>query len=506
MKSLSLHTEKDNRKKTSSQISKKFGSGRFFEAAIESLTLALSQEVSEECEFAEYEKMLLEICNEASRRILSARLENISRQYQKDYLLIDGARYTRHSIGEVEYHSLCGSMKIERYTYRETAVRNGPTVVPMELAAGLIERATPALAFRAALGDAQCPGRHWEEQLRASYREPPSRSTLERMAKKIGDKVKQTTPEILPVVRGEEELHRDAIALSVGLDRTTIPMEEKLRRGDIRDPSLKRRKKPYIRKPPAPVEVNYRMGYVGTVSIIGEDGESIKTNRYGCSADVDPEYILKMMMDDLIHIQAQRKRYGLSNLPIGIIQDGAPEMWNLIEGAANRAFPGKHFHKGIDRFHLMERLAESLKALRDPFSRDRDVTLNEWRMKLETDDNAIDEIERQLIKETRSDKRRKQLNAAKAEILRTHLTYIKNNKHLMRYASLRKKGLPTGSGATEGACKSLIMIRAKGCGQRWHSRGINAVLTLRGLYLSDRLPLFWKTMCNQKTFNFQEAA
>ena len=35
------------------------------------------------------------------------------------------------------------------------------------------------------------------------------------------------------------------------------------------------RKKPYVRKQPEPVEVNYRMGYVGTVSVIGaEDGES----------------------------------------------------------------------------------------------------------------------------------------------------------------------------------------------------------------------------------------
>ena len=38
-------------------------------------------------------------------------------------------------------------------------------------------------------------------------------------------------------------------------------------------------------------------------------------------------------------------------------------------------------------------------------------------------------------------------------------TYIKNNKQYMRYASLRKSGIPTVSGATEGACKSLVMIR-----------------------------------------------
>ena len=43
----------------------------------------------------------------------------------------------------------------------------------------------------------------------------------------------------------------------------------------------------------------------------------------------------------------------------------------------------------------------------------------------------------------------------------------------------------TGSGATEGACKSVVKMRAKGSGQRWHEEGITAVLTLRSAYLSE---------------------
>jgi hypothetical protein len=36
----------------------------------------------------------------------------------------------------------------------------------------------------------------------------------------------------------------------------------------------------------------------------------------------------------------------------------------------------------------------------------------------------------------------------------------------MRYAELVARGLPVGSGATEGACKSLVQVRAKSCSQR----------------------------------------
>ena len=134
------------------------------------------------------------------------------------------------------------------------------------------------------------------------------------------------------------------------------------------------------------------------------------------------------------------------------------------------------------------------------------MTLNDWRLKLENRDDAIDEIERLLTKEVKRQKKKKRISAANAEILRSHLTYIENNKKYMRYATLRKKGIPTGSGATEGACKSLIMIRTKGCGQRWHSRGVNAVLALRGLYMSNRLHLFWTAMSKQREVNIQVAA
>jgi len=268
---------------------------------------------------------------------------------------------------------------------------------------------------------------------------------------------------------------------------------------------LKRRKKPYVRKAPAPVAVNYRMAYVGTVSVIGSEGECIQTYRYGCSSDVDPSGIFKKMTDDLVHIQNQRKKNRLPELPMGIVQDGAPEMWNLVESAVEQALPGKQFMKAIDLYHLAERLAESLKALKDPFV-NRNVRMLEWSSALESCDNAIDRIEKFILKEQKRLKKLNGISAANSEILRTHLTYIKNNKHLMRYATIRKLGLPIGSGATEGACKSLIMIRAKGCGQRWHSNGVNAVLTLRSLYQSDRLSVFWSQMCELKSVTIQIAA
>lgn len=458
----------------------------------------------ETADFKEFEETMLEVGNEVVKRALKKKLQVVSNKYGVDFIYVDGKKFKRHSKGKSHYHSLCGTVKIERYVYRQVGLRNGPTVVPLDIESQIIERSTPALAYRATLGDAQCPGRQWEEQMRADHRHPPSRSTLERLAKRLGSAIREDAANILPEIRKYELPNMDAVSVSIGLDRTTIPMEERLRELRPIAPQ-KKRKKPYVRKKPPAVEVNYRMAYVGTVSLNGPDGEALQTYRYACSADANPAPVLENMMDDLLHIQQSRWKSRHSELPMGIIQDGAPEMWRLVESAVEKAFPEKQFSKAIDRYHLAERLAESLKSLKDPIV-NREVRMREWQKALETNDNAIDKIETFIHKEMNRLKKHNSLSVAKAEILRIHLTYIENNKHLMRYKTLIDKGLPTGSGATEGACKSLIMIRAKGCGQRWHSKGVNAVLTLRSLYQNGRLESFWNHYCEAKHIKIEQAA
>ena len=417
------------------------------------------------------------------------KLKEVAFLYSCPRLHIDGEAYRRVESGTVAYHSLCGSVDVARAIYRQEAVRNGPTVVPMDIAAGLVEHATPALAYRIALGDAQCPGRQWEQQMLACQRKPPSRSTLERIAKKIGSAIRRSTPEILAQVRDAESVETEAVAISIGLDRTTIPMEEPLRKGDIPDPSRRRRTKPYVRRPPEPAEVHYRMGYVGTVHIAGRDSESIRTIKYACSADVDPTQLVGQALAEVVNLQEHRRSAGLEPLPIGVVQDGAPEMWRIAEDGLRTVLPGTVYYKAIDRYHLMERLAEGLKLLRVT-RLEREQLLAQWRDALDTDDNAIETILERFKREARKCKAK--LSRADEEIISSHETYIRNNRANMHYASIRRKGIPTGSGATEGACKSVIMIRTKGCGQRWHSPGVNAVLTLRSLWLSERLPSAWK--------------
>src|ERR1019366_558637 len=101
-------------------------------------------------------------------------------------VLVDGVPYRLHEPGSDTYHGLCGPLEIRRPTHRQVGVRNGPIVVAMELAAGLVEGATPALAYNVAHGYAQHDMRAHKENLEAAHRVPPSRTTLERIATRLG--------------------------------------------------------------------------------------------------------------------------------------------------------------------------------------------------------------------------------------------------------------------------------------------------------------------------------
>jgi hypothetical protein len=84
-------------------------------------------------------------------------------------------------------------------------------------------------------------------------------------------------------------------------------------------------------------------------------------------------------------------------------------------------------------------------------------------------------------------------NEEGAEEMRKALGYFTENAARMDYPSFIALKLPIGSGAVEGACKSLIQEREKGAGMRWSGRGAQGVATLRALHRSGRWREFWQT-------------
>ena len=436
--------------------------------------------------FAEFEAGLHAFLNELGRRLLGAELQSIADGFD-DEVTVDERTYRRRGDGTIRYHTLCGSIAVRRGIYRLVGVHNGPTVVPLELAAGLQENATPALAFSVTQAFAAGPLRDYESTMAAAHREVPSRSTLERIGKRIGAAIGDTIDETEPLLRANEPWLDGVCSISVGLDRTTIPMAEPVADAEVPEPRIRRR--------PVPVTVEYRMAYVGTVSMHDTDGRVLATKRFGASANEGPDRLVERIAAELKH---QRSRYGV---PISVIQDGAQELWRLVEDMSERhGIPITD--RLIDRFHVDEHLAEVCEL-----ATGSDVVgielFERWRYQLDHNNRAIDRIIRRLdalVSHT-------QFGAAEGEpppefwfergvveirgdLLKDvvkHLEYFRRYRRGIRYASRRQAGLPIGSGATEGACKSLVTVRFKRSGQRWFEAGVVPCLSLRALHLSDRL-------------------
>ncbi len=71
------------------------------------------------------------------------------------------------------------------------------------------------------------------------------------------------------------------------------------------------------------------------------------------------------------------------------------------------------------------------------------------------------------------------------------LGYFRNNRARMRYAELKARGFPVGSGVVEAACKTLVAQRMKQSGMRWSQDGGQAILNLRGWSQSGRFDAAW---------------
>jgi hypothetical protein len=458
---------------------------------VQEMVALLTRAVAPEGGFEGREETALRILNEVGRGWLASELAR--HEVETAQVTVDGIRHRRHERGTGQYHSLWGTVEVARYTYRRIGRRNGPTVVPLELRVGLIEGATPAFAASVAQGHASMPMREYERQLIAAHRVPPSRSTLERLAKRLGFALAAALPTVEPIVRADEVLPANAATMSLGLDRTTIPMAEPIE-VDARPRRRRRRAGPHRRQPPAPIRVAYRMAYVGTLAIHDRSGCTIATRRLAAPAHEGPDQLLARLGEEITHVRAQCR------LPIAIVQDGAPELWHLMKKVCttHKLRPAVEL---IDRFHLDERLAAvaELVASDDVSSA---VLRARWRTMLDRSATGIDliadEIGRLCDHFTRWNHPRPP--RAIARWLRGHLRkdggphelaqhwgYIDGNRHRMRYASVARRGFPIGSGATEGACKSVITARFKRSGQRWLEPGVDACLTLRTLHLNDRL-------------------
>jgi len=378
---------------------------------------------------------------------------------------IDGKIYRRMQMSAGTYYSMTGPLTVERRLYREEGQRNGPTVDAISLRVGVIGPGwLPKTAEAMTHHMQQGTPREAAASAAQTGRLPYSSASFDRVAHVLGKHWLSEHANIEDQLAQDYEIPERARSISIALDRVSIPIEEPRKRPPGR---------PRKNAPKNPIQRKYRMAYCGAVTIHDDTGEGLHTIRHGCMPESDPEALCTSMANEVYRLLERRPQ-----LTISLLADGAPEMWNLLEGA----FPKDLFGavtKRIDFWHLIEKLAVAAKAIHGD-EEGRRVLLG-WRQDLRRRSSAADDILAQLQDsgcETKWVDSKQPVHDA--------ITYIQNHRERMDYADALRRKLPIGSGAVEATCKTLVAVRMKRAGARWKQRTGEHIIRLRALALSDR--------------------
>ena len=379
-------------------------------------------------------------------------------------VVIDGRVHTRVHRDDGRYYTLAGDVVVTRSLYR--AERNGPVVDAVSLRTGALDGGwLPETAAAMAQLLQQGPSREAEQTAHRLGRVPYSRCSFERVGHAVGELYGASKTAIDDALIVALAVPAAARAVSVGLDRVSLPMEE---------PRARPVGRPRKDAPKRPVQRVYRMAYCATITFHDETGAALHTIRQGAVPSVEPVELCDRLLADALAILQQR-----SDLRVVLLSDGAPEMGTLLRAALNETTLGTTVYDVLDFWHLLEKLAPAAQVVYG--ERDGPAMLQVWRLDLLNRNAAPADI---LAALRESD--REHIRVGEDRPVHAAITYLTNHRDRLGYPGARRRGLPIGSGATEATCKTLFTVRMKRSGARWKERTARDVIYLRALALSDR--------------------
>lgn len=420
-------------------------------------------------DYAEVEQALSESAGWTERAGHRAILESLDLDVPA--VMIGGVRYTRVGRCEAPYHTMAGSVSVERSLYRQSGERGGQpggkVVDAVSLRAGVVADGwLPRTARAMAYAVQQGTSREAESTAKEFGRLPYSRASFERVAHVAGALAVAGHQDMEDVLIDAYEVPEEARSLSVSLDRVSVPMEE---------PRPRPAGRPRKGAPKRPVERNFRMAYCGTVTLHGENGAALHTIRYGCMPEGDVAGLRDRLAADAATLRSKQP-----DLKTQLLCDGAPEMWNLLEEGFTPQF-GDDLYRLVDLRHLMEKLGAAARVI--DASAAAGETLRRWKTMLLNRAGAAADI-RQELTDSGWDE-----GVGADHPVHAAITYLQSHgveTDRMNYARARRLGLALGSGNVEATCKSLFETRMKRCGARWKEETGQHIVQLRALALSDR--------------------
>src|SRR5579883_1346317 len=237
-------------------------------------------------------------------------------------LLIEGKAHLRVGRYPATYYTLAGPVVICRSLYREAQRRNGPTLDPVSLRAGVVEKGwLPHTAQAMAFLMQQGTSREAQQSAKQMGRLPYGRSSFDSVAHALGQSYLRQEPQVEQELIQSYQVPKEATGVCVSLDRVSVPMEEPNLHPPVRPPGQER-KREIVRV--------FHMAYCGTVTVHDGQGRALHTIRYGRMPQGDVVGLCEGLASDVEEMRKKKPDLGVTK-----VADGAEEMWNLLDEHLN---------------------------------------------------------------------------------------------------------------------------------------------------------------------------
>jgi hypothetical protein len=390
------------------------------------------------------ERSLQAALNELGQAVMSELLERYDTEGEPR--TFGNLPHTSKGKTPATYHTLFGPVRLERHTYQSSL--GGRTYCPLEQEARICHDATIALGAVIAAKHASVSGRELQRDLELSHQLHLSLSYLQDLSTELGQRA-----------LGKEEHWSYAPKTPVSqANAVVIYMDGTC--GAI-------------------CNEGYKQIMVGVVEIVDDQAQRLESI-YIAQAPEEGKHTFYARMDR--ELNALPKRYG-KLLRIGLC-DGAPDLQQWLEDRSD--------YCTLDFYHVSEYVTKVAPIYARSAAEQKawlQETLHELKHHERGAQRLLSKLRRAPPDANRSSEQSKALEDA--------TRYVSNNLERMDYSLNRVLGVPIGSGVVEAACKHVVKHRAGGSGMRWKRKGLQAVLTLRSLYLSTgRWEQYWnKVQC-----------
>lgn len=414
-------------------------------------------------EFYEFEKTLHQRMLEAEREIVADVMS--ASDMDADAIEIEGRVHRRVLRSRQTYMTACGEVEVERWLYKDRSDPTAHALAALDLRLGVVEGFwTQRAAEQASWVVTQMTPQKAEDLFERVGNMDPSKSSLDRLPKALGERWEQEREKYEQVLREAIVVPEGARTIAVSIDGVFAPIDGGNNPTTVRAAAASEGR---LCKGPA----GYREIGCATLAFCDEKGDLLSAIRFGRGPESKKLTLKETLRQDLAHVLAQQPELGLAK-----IADAGGDNWQFLSTLPE----GPEI---LDFFHATEHLAAALAAVHGDGTLSTRHKFESLRERLLMEDSGVDAVINALAYLRHKNPRVRKVQQV--------LSYFRKNRKRMQYAKWKREGFMIGSGVVEAACKTLVAQRLKLSGMRWSTHGAQAILTMRGWDQSERFDEAW---------------